>query len=122
LKQRIDHSKILKILWNGLIQRNFRENLRFNLLETSVCVSLFYSYVISKCSIGEFSVVLILIGLSTKYGRQSTERYTHDDRLISRGARNQEPDDNRYTRHKIYTGSSHQHDVKLYIMCFVILY
>jgi hypothetical protein len=29
--------------------------------------------------------------LSTKYGWQSTEGYTHDGRLIGRGARNQEP-------------------------------
>jgi hypothetical protein len=38
--------------------------------------------------------------LSTKYGRQSIEGYTHDDRLIGRGARNQEPDGNRDTRQK----------------------
>jgi hypothetical protein len=48
--------------------------------------------------------------------------YTHDGRLIGRGARNQEPDGNRDTRHKIYTGSGCQRDVKLYVLCSVILY
>jgi hypothetical protein len=33
-------------------------------------------------------------GLSTKNGRQSTEGYTHDGRLIGRGARDQELDGN----------------------------
>jgi hypothetical protein len=59
--------------------------------------------------------------VSMKYGRQSTEGYTHDGRLISRGAHNQEPDGNRDTRHKIYTGSGHQREVKPYILCSVIL-
>jgi hypothetical protein len=58
----------------------------------------------------------------TKYGRQSTEGYTHDGRLIGRGARNQKPDGNRDTRHKIYTGLGHQRDVKPYVLCSVILY
>jgi hypothetical protein len=48
--------------------------------------------------------------------------YTHDGRLIGRGARDQEPDGNRDIRHKIYTGSDHQYDVKPYILCSVILY
>jgi hypothetical protein len=61
-------------------------------------------------------------GISTKCGRQSTEGYTHDGRLIGRGARNQEPDGNKDTRHKIYTGSGRQRDVKPYVMCSVILY
>jgi hypothetical protein len=54
--------------------------------------------------------------LSTKYGRQSTEGYTHDGRLIGRCARNQEPDGNRDIRHKIYTSSGHQRDVKPYVL------
>jgi hypothetical protein len=53
---------------------------------------------------------------------QSTKGYTHDGRLIGRGARNQEPDGNRDIRHKIYTGSGYQRDVKPYVMCSVILY
>jgi hypothetical protein len=61
-------------------------------------------------------------GLSMKNGQQSTEGYTHDGRLIGRGARDQEPDGNRDIRHKIYTGLGHQYDVKPYIMCSVILY
>jgi hypothetical protein len=60
--------------------------------------------------------------LLTKCGRQSTEGYIHDGRLIGRGARNQEPDGNRDTRHKIYTTSDRQHGVKPYILCSVILY
>jgi hypothetical protein len=60
--------------------------------------------------------------LSMKCGWQSTEGYTHDGRLIGRGARNQEPDGNKNIRHKIYTGSGRQHGVKPYIMCSVILY
>jgi hypothetical protein len=47
---------------------------------------------------------------------------THDGRLIGRGARNQEPDGNRDTRHKVYTGSGHQHDVIPYILRSVYLY
>jgi hypothetical protein len=82
---------------------------RFNLLETSVCVCLFsipmFLVCYIKCSIREFYVVLILVGLSTKYGRQSTEGYIHDGRLIGRDASNHKPDGNRNTRHKIYTGS-----------------
>jgi hypothetical protein len=39
-------------------------------------------------------VVLIIVGLSTKYGRHSTEGYTHGGRLIGRGARNQEQEGN----------------------------
>jgi hypothetical protein len=54
--------------------------------------------------------------LSTKYGRQSTEEYTHDGRLIGRSACNQEPDGNRDIRHKIYIGSGHQRDVKPYVL------
>jgi hypothetical protein len=57
-----------------------------------------------------------------KYGRQSTEGYTHNGRLIGRGARNQELDGNRDTRHKIYTGSGCQCDVKPFVLCSVILY
>jgi hypothetical protein len=60
--------------------------------------------------------------VSMKYDRQSTEGYTHDGRLIGRGARNQKPDGNRDTRHKIYTGLGHQRDVKPYVLCSVILY
>ena len=47
---------------------------------------------------------------------------THDGRLFGRGARDQELDGNRDTRHKIYTGSGCQCDVKPYVMCSVILY
>ena len=60
--------------------------------------------------------------LLTKDARQSTEGATHDGRLIGRGARDQELDGNRDTRHKIYTGSGHQRDVKPYVLCSVILY
>jgi hypothetical protein len=60
--------------------------------------------------------------LSMKCGRQSTEGYTHDGRLIGRGARKQELDGNKNIRHKIYTASGRQHGVKPYIMCSVILY
>jgi hypothetical protein len=62
--------------------------------------------------------------MSTKYGRQSIEGYAHDgDLSVDRCARH-EPDDNRTQdiRHKIYTGSGSQHDVKPYILCSVILY
>jgi len=45
--------------------------------------------------------------LSTKYYRQSTEGYTHNGRLIGGGARDQEPDGNKDTRQKIYTGLGH---------------
>jgi hypothetical protein len=44
---------------------------------------------------------------------------THDGRLIGRGARNQEPDDDRDTGHKVYTDSGHQHDVIPYVLCSV---
>jgi hypothetical protein len=57
-----------------------------------------------------------------RYGRQSTGGYTHDGILISTGVHNQEPDGNSDTRHKIYTSSGRQRDVKPYILCSVILY
>ena len=60
--------------------------------------------------------------MSTKDARQSTEGYTHDGRLIGRGARDQEPDGNRDTRHEIYTGSDSQDDIKPYVLCSVGLY
>ena len=60
--------------------------------------------------------------LSIEYRRQSTEGYTHDGRLFGRGACDQELDDNRNTRHKIYTGSGHQDDVKPYVLCSDGLY
>ena len=60
--------------------------------------------------------------MSTKDARQSTEGYAHDGRLFSRGARDQELDGNRDTRHKIYTCSGRQCDVKPYVMCSVGLY
>ena len=60
--------------------------------------------------------------LSTKDTRQSTEGYAHDGRLIGRGARDHKLDGNKDTRHKIYTGSGHQCDVKPYVMCSVGLY
>ena len=60
--------------------------------------------------------------LSIKDARQSTEGDPHDGRLIDRGARDQELDGNRDTRHKIYTGSGHRCDVKPYVMCSVGLY
>jgi hypothetical protein len=41
-----------------------------------------------------------------KYGRQSTEGGARGGRLSVDGARNQEPDGYRGTRHKIYTGSA----------------
>ena len=47
---------------------------------------------------------------------------SHEDRLIGRGACDQELDGNRDTRHKIYTGLGRQCDVKLYILCSVGLY
>jgi hypothetical protein len=58
--------------------------------------------------------------VSTKDARQSTEGYAHDSRLIDKGARDQELDGNRETRHKIYIGSDHQDDVKPYVLCYVI--
>jgi hypothetical protein len=60
--------------------------------------------------------------VSTKDARQSTEGDTHHGRLIGRGARDQELDGNRDTRHKIYTGSGRQYDVKPYVPCSVYLY
>ena len=60
--------------------------------------------------------------LSTKDARQSTGGATRDGRLIGRGACDQEPDGNRDTRHKIYTGSGRQCDVKPYVLCSVGLY
>jgi hypothetical protein len=60
--------------------------------------------------------------LSTKDAQQSTERYTHDGRLFGRGVRDQELDGNRETRHKIYTGSGRQDDVKPYVLCSIGLY
>jgi hypothetical protein len=60
--------------------------------------------------------------LSTKDDRQSTERYAHDGRLIDRGARDQELDGNRDTRHKIYIGSDRQDDIKPYVLCSIGLY
>jgi hypothetical protein len=47
---------------------------------------------------------------------------THDGRLIGIGARDQGPDGNRDIKHKIYTGSGHQGDVKPYVLCSVGLY
>jgi hypothetical protein len=60
--------------------------------------------------------------LSTKYGRQFTEGYTHDGRLIGRGARNQELDGNWDTRRKIYTGLGRQRDVIPFVLCSICLY
>ena len=40
-----------------------------------------------------------------------------DDRW---GARDQKPDGNRDTRHKIYTGSDRQYDIKPYVLCSII--
>jgi hypothetical protein len=60
--------------------------------------------------------------LSTNDARQSIEGAIRDDRLIGRGARDQELDDIRDTRHKIYTGSDRQCDVKPYVLCYVGLY
>jgi hypothetical protein len=60
--------------------------------------------------------------LSTNDARQSIEGAIRDDRLIGRGARDQELDDIRDTRHKIYTGSDRQCDVKPYVLCSVGLY
>jgi hypothetical protein len=57
-----------------------------------------------------------------KYGRQSTEGGTHDGRLIGRGARKQEPDGNRDTRHKVYTCLGRHRDVIPYVLCSVYLY
>ena len=42
--------------------------------------------------------------------------------MIGRGTHDQELDGNRDTRHKIYTGSGRQCDVKPYVMCSVGLY
>jgi hypothetical protein len=47
---------------------------------------------------------------------------THDGKLIDRCARDQKPDGNRDAKHKIYTGSDRQDDVKSYVMCSVNLY
>jgi hypothetical protein len=60
--------------------------------------------------------------LSTKDAQQSTEGYTHYGRLFDRGARDQELDGNRKTRHKIYTGLGRQDDVKPYVLCSIGLY
>jgi hypothetical protein len=57
-----------------------------------------------------------------KRGRQSIKGYARDgDLSVDRCARH-ELDGNRTERHKIYTGSDRQDDVKPYIMCSVILY
>jgi hypothetical protein len=45
----------------------------------------------------------------------------HDGRLFGRGARDQEPDGNRDTRHKIYIGSGRQCDVCPVLCWFVLL-
>ena len=42
--------------------------------------------------------------------------------MIGGGARDQELDGNRDTRHKIYTGLGRQLDITPYIMCSIILY
>jgi hypothetical protein len=55
--------------------------------------------------------------MSTRCDRQSTEGYTHDDRLIGRGTHDHESNGNRDTRHKIYIVLGRQHNVKPYIMC-----
>ena len=47
---------------------------------------------------------------------------SHEGRLIGRGVRDQELDGNRDTRNKIYTGSGHQCDVILYVLCSIDLY
>jgi hypothetical protein len=59
--------------------------------------------------------------LSTKLARQSTKGRPEVVDLC-RGERDQERDSNRDTRHKIYTGSGCQRDVKPYVMCSVVLY
>ena len=57
-----------------------------------------------------------------KYGRQSIEGYAHDGRLFGSGARDQELDGNRETRHKIYTGLGRQVDIIPYVLSSVGLY
>jgi hypothetical protein len=47
---------------------------------------------------------LLMRQLSIKDAQQSTERATHDGRLIGRRASDQKLDGNRDTRHKIYIG------------------
>jgi hypothetical protein len=60
--------------------------------------------------------------VSIEYRRQSTKGYVYDSKLIGRGARDQELDGKRDTRHKIYICSDHQDDVKPYVLCSVGLY
>jgi hypothetical protein len=63
------------------------------------------------------------VPLSIKYDRQSIEWYTHNGRLVSRGARNQKPDGNRDIRYKIYTGLGRQRDIKILcpVLCYFVL-
>ena len=58
--------------------------------------------------------------LSTKDARQSIEGATHDGRLFGRGARDQELDGNRDTRHKIYIGSGRQCDIEPYVLALLV--